>query len=109
MKAYTIVPQPFGEDAVPKEVRFIVATAKARGERVFCIDSRACSPYLRRAVRHAVSALKREGRVDFLVPLEILGSEDARAVLLREREPTVTEEALAAVTEERDGITFVSL
>ncbi|MBQ2719366.1 MAG: hypothetical protein IJF73_04785 [Clostridia bacterium] len=109
MRVYPILPQPFGEDAVPKEVRFIVATARARGERVFCVDSRECSAYLRVATRHALSALKREGRVDFIVPLELLRSEDARAVLLREREPTVTEEPPAAVTEECDGITFVSL
>ena len=109
MRVYTVLPQPFGEDAVPKEVRFIVATAKARGERVFCVDSRACSPYLRQAVRHALSALKREGRVDFLVPLEIFHSEDARAVLVREREPALLREEILAVTEERDGITLVSL
>lgn len=109
MKIYTIRPQPFGEDAVPKEVRFIVATARASGERVFVIDARPLSPYLWAATRHALSALKKEGRIEFFVPATRLNSEDAGAALLALRAPEI--ETLPLLTEEgeKDGIIAVSL
>ena len=107
MRVYTVKPQPFGEDAVPKEVRFIVATARARGERIFAVDSRECSPYLRQAVRHALSALKREGKIDFIIPAEKFSPEDTRAAYLLGREPSLAEEPLLGC--EGDGITLVSL
>ena len=107
MRIYTVRPQPFGEDAVPKEVRFIVATARVRGERIFAVDSRECSPYLRQAVRHALSALKREGRIDFTVPGEKFTPEDTRAAYLLERDPSLADEPLLGC--EGDGITLVSL
>ncbi len=109
MKIYTVKPQPFGEDAVPKEVRFIVATARARGERVFVLDLSACSPYLHTAARHALSALKREGRIEFFVPASRLGTEDAGAALLAIRAPEIAELPLLAERESREGITVVSL
>lgn len=107
MRVYTVRPQPFGEDAVAKEIRFIVATARARGERIFAVDSRECSPYLRQATRHALAALKREGRIDFTVPAERFCAEDMRAAYLLERDPTLADEELLKT--ESDGITLVSL
>ncbi len=109
MKIYTINPQPFGEDAMPKEVRFIVATARARGERIFVIDARPCSPYLRLATRHALSALKREGRIEFFVPAARLDTEDAGAALLALRAPELATLPLLTEDGDKDGVTVVSL
>ncbi len=109
MKIYTIKPQPFGEDAVPKEVRYIVATARARGERTLIIDCRACSPYLHTAARHALAALKREGRIEFFVPAARLGTDDVGAALLSSRIPTLGEHPLLAADGDKDGLTVVSL
>ena len=107
MKVYTILPQPFGEDAVPKEVRFIVATARARRESVFMIDSRPCSPYLHLATRHALAALKREGRLDFFVPLERFSQDDLGSAFLLSRYPDIEAEPLIAARAE--GVFVVSL
>ena len=107
MKVYTILPQPFGEDAVPKEVRFIVATARARRESVFLIDSRPCSAYLHRATRHALAALKRDGRIDFFVPADRFSPEDQAGAFLLSRYPDIEEEPLIA--ERAEGVFIVSL
>lgn len=107
MKVYTVTPRPFGEDAVPKEVRYIVATARAGGERVFAIDCRPCSAYLRTAARHALAALKREGRIGFFVPAERFTPEETGAAFLLSRDPALAEETL--LREGAEGVTVVSL
>ena len=107
MRVYTITPQPFGEDAVPKEVRLIVATARARGERVFMIDSRPCSQYLRVATRHAIASLKRDGRVGFFVPADRFTQDAPGAAYLLSRDPAIGEEPLLA--ERCEGVFVVSL
>lgn len=107
MTVYTITPQPFGEDAVAKEVRFLVATSKAAGTRVFAIDLRPCSAYLRTAARHSLSALKRDGRVAFFVPGERFTPEDTGAAFLTARDPALLREPL--LRERTEGIFVVSL
>ena len=107
MKVYIITPRPFGEDAIPKEVRYIVATARAGGERVFAIDCRPCSAYLRTAARHALAALKREGRIAFFVPAERFTPEETGAAFLLSRDPALSEEPL--LREGTEGVTVVSL
>lgn len=107
MKIYTITPRPFGADAIPKEVRYLVATARAGGERVFAIDCRPLSAYLRTAARHALAALKREGRIEVFVPAERFGTEDTGAAYLLSRDPSLEREPL--LCREGDGIVVVSL
>ena len=107
MNVYTITPQPFGENAVAKEVRFLVATAKAAEYAVIALDLRPCSAYLRTAARHSLSALKREGRIDFFVPGERFTPEDTGAAFLLQRDPALGEEPL--LTERTEGIFVVSL
>ena len=107
MKIYTITPKPFGEDAVPKEVRYLVETARAGGERVFAIDCRPLSAYLQTAARHALSALKREGRIAVHVPAERFDTEDTGAAFLLAREPALLDESLLG-TEGR-GIVVIAL
>ena len=107
MRVYTINPQPFAEEAVPKEVRLIVETARARGERVFMIDSRPCSRYLHLATRHAIASLKRDGRVGFFVPADRFTQEDTGAAYLLSRDPTIGDEPLLA--ERTEGVFVVSL
>ena len=109
MKIYTIKSQPFGEDAVPKEVHFAVASAVARGERIFVLDARPCSPYLRTAARHALSAMKRSRRIEFFVPAERLGTEDVGAALLCSRAPEVMDMSILTEDGEREGLFVVSL
>ena len=107
MKLYVITPKPFGEDAIPKEVRYLVATARAGGEQIFAIDCRPLSAYLRTAARHTLSALKREGRIAVSVPAERFGTEDTGAAFLLARYPSLAEEPL--LCREGAGILVVSL
>lgn len=107
MKVYTITPQPYGADAVPKEVRFLVATARATGERVFLIDSRPCSAYLRLATRHALAAMKRDGKINFFVPAASFGEDNIGAAFLTSRDPAIAEEPLIA--EHCEGVFVVAL
>lgn len=107
MKIYTVKPQPYGVDAVPKEVRFLVATARAQGERVFLIDSRPCGPYLRTATRHALAAMKRDGKINFFVPADRFGEDNIGAAFLQSRDPAIVEEPLIA--EHAEGVFVVAL
>ena len=107
MKIYTITPQPFGENAVAKEVRFLVATAKAADLGVIVLDLRPCSAYLRTAARHSLAALKRDGRLGFFVPGERFTPEDTGAAFLLEKDPAIGEEPL--LMEKTEGIFVVSL
>lgn len=106
MKIYTITPRPFGEDAIGKEVRYIVATARARGERVFAIDCSPLSAYLRLGCRHALSALKREGKVTLSVAAERFGTDDTGAAYLLSMAPSVIDEEILSV---HDGSVTVVL
>lgn len=107
MKLYTITPRPFGADAVPKEVRYLVATARASREQVFAIDCRSLSAYLRAAARSALAALKREGRISVFVPAERFATEDTGAAYILSREPSLEGEPL--LSGEGAGIIVVSL
>ena len=107
MNIYVIKPRPFGADAIPKEVRYLVATARAGREGVFAIDCRPLSAYLRTAARHALAALKREGRISVFVPAERFGTEDTGAAYLLSREPSLANEPL--LSQGGEGIVVVSL
>lgn len=108
MNVYEIRPQRFGEDAVAKEVRYIVATARAGHERVLCLDCRACSAYLCTAVRHALSTLKKDGIIELYFPASrFLPEKDQGAAFLLSRDPDAATEPLLA--ERLDGVFAVSL
>ncbi len=107
MKIYTITPRPFGEDAMPKEMRYLVATARAEGERTIAVDCRPCSAYLQRAARHAAAALKREGKIDFYVRAERFTQEDTGAAFLLAREPELADEPL--LRERCEGVLVIAL
>ncbi len=96
MKVYTITPRPFGEDAIGKEVRYLVATARACGERVFAIDCGPLSAYLRTGCRHALSALKKEGRITLHVGAERFGTDDTGVAYLLSMEPSLADEPILA-------------
>ena len=106
MRIYTVTPRPVGEDAIGKEVRYLVATARARGERVFAIDCSPLSAYLRLGCRHALSALKKEGRISVAVGAERFGKEDTGVDYLLSMAPSVAEEE---ILEKKDGSVTVVL
>ena len=107
MKVYTVTPRPYGEDAIGKEVRYLVATARAKGERVFAIDCSPLSAYLRLGCRHALSALKKDGRIALHVPAERFGTEDTGVAYLLSKYPEIEGEPILA---RHDGsVTVVAL
>lgn len=107
MRVYTVTPRRFGEDAIPKELRYFVATARAGGERVFAVDLRPCSPYLHVAARHALAAMKREEKIAFFVPCERFTPDDVGAAYLLSRDPSLADECV--VRERAEGVFLVSL
>ncbi len=92
MKAYLITPQPFGEEAARKETRFILASARAGGERVIKIIHRGCSTHLVRAMRQTLAALKREERLLLYIGCDRVASQNPTAAYLFDKYPEVRED-----------------
>ena len=108
MTVYPIHLKRLGEDAIPKEMRYLIETARSEKARVLCVDLRACSPYLRTITRHALAALKKEGRIEHFIPAErFLPEEDQGAAFLLSREPSLAQEPL--LSERTAGVFAIAL
>ncbi len=107
MTTYTVRPQPKGEDAVRKEVRFILATARAKGERVFKVRHGECAPFLVVLLRQTFSALKRRGQVNIVLPGGKIRKEASEVIYLSEKYPLLFRDP--ELDGEHDDITLISL
>lgn len=107
MKTYPVSPQPFGEDAVRKEARFIVASARARGDRVFKISHGDCPPSLRLLLRQTLSVLKRERKLTLFIPGEKIQPEAPAVIYLSEKFPGLFSDP--ELDGEHDNVTLVAL
>ncbi len=107
MTTYTVRPQPKGEDAIRKEARFIIATARAKGERVFKVRHGECAPFLVVLLRQTFSALKRRGQVNIVLPGGRIMPEDPGVRYLSEKYPLLFKDP--ELDGEHDDVTLVSL
>ena len=98
MKTYPVSPQPFGEDAVRKEARFIVASARSHGD---------CPPSLRLLLRQTLSVLKRERKLTLFIPGEKIQPEAPAVIYLSEKFPGLF--SVPELDGEHDHVTLVAL
>ncbi len=101
MQTYEPDIKTVSKDALQKELRFLVATARAKGERLIRIRCRALSAYRRGILRSTLLSLKREGAVGAFLLHGCYLPEDPSAAYLFEKFPEA-EQAILPAGEDED-------